>query len=124
VIVYFSNYSNNTHRFVEKLETESCRIPITGLNYPIVKNSYILITPTYGNGRTPPQIIKFLNQADRSLVKGVVGSGNTNFGETFCLGAIKVSQKLKVPLFHRFELLGNSEDIDIVRELIHGKHNI
>lgn len=114
-VVYFSNYSNNTHRFIQKLDVPSLRIPIHGElgEYPTIP--FVLFLPTYGNGRIPPQVVKFLRAVDQSLIKAVVGSGNTNFGETFCLAAHKVASKLGVPLLHLFELMGNEEDVEIVK---------
>lgn len=117
MIVYFSNLSNNTHRFVEKLEVESYRIPITGTSYSPIEQDCLLVIPTYGNGKVPGQVVKFLRQADTSLIKGVVGSGNTNFGPTFCLAGMKAAYALGVPLFHKFELLGNQDDVSIVKDI-------
>ena len=47
-LVYFSSVSENTHRFVEKLELPAIRIPLHG---PIeVDEPYVLVLPTYGGG--------------------------------------------------------------------------
>lgn len=51
-IVYFSSVSENTHRFVEKLELPATRIPILGrIQDPdFVREPYVLVLPTYGGG--------------------------------------------------------------------------
>jgi protein involved in ribonucleotide reduction len=65
----------------------------------------------------PRQVIKFLNnEENRSLLRGVIGAGNTNFGETYCLAADVVAAKCSVPVLYRFELMGTSDDVDRVQQ--------
>ena len=72
---------------------------------------------TNGHGAVPKQVIKFLNVAEnRDLIRGVIGAGNTNFGETYCLAGDIVAAKCKVPHLYRFELMGTSDDVDRVHE--------
>ena len=123
-IVYFSNYSGNTKRFVEKLENErnATRIPIDrGADTPTVDQPYILMVPTYGGGEgraaIPRQVRSFLNiKANRDLLQGVVGFGNTNFGEHFCKAAEMISEKVGVPLIAKVEVFGTDEDVNKVKE--------
>lgn len=125
-LVYFSSVSENTHRFVKKLEIPALRIPLRAApeTSALVTEPFILITPTYGGGSrkgadVPKQVIRFLNQeSNRNLLRGVIASGNTNFGADFCRAGIVVSQKCGVPLLHRFELLGTSQDVDTVLQLL------
>ena len=81
----------------------------------------MLIVPTYGGGNlkgaVPKQVIHFLNdEHNRSLLRGVISSGNTNFGTAFCLAGDIISQKCKVPYLYRYELLGTADDVARVRE--------
>lgn len=124
-IVYFSSKSNNTHRFVEKLQIDNVRIPLVIGEHIKVERDYILICPTYGGGgketkgAVPKQVIHFLNDvANREHCKGVVASGNTNFGDTFALAGILLSNKLSVPLLYQFELLGTAEDVTNMRKIV------
>jgi protein involved in ribonucleotide reduction len=117
-IVYFSNYSGNTHRFIEKLGTPSTRIPIRWDDElpTLVDVDYVLFVPTYGGGSeshsVPRQVVKFLNvPQNRSHIKGVVGLGNTNFGEHYCKAAEIVSAKTGVPVLHRVEIFGTPDDV-------------
>ena len=49
LIVYFSSKSNNTHRFVQKLDLPNIRIPA---DEPIkVTADYVLVVPTYSGGQ-------------------------------------------------------------------------
>jgi protein involved in ribonucleotide reduction len=122
-IVYFSNYSGNTKRFVEKLNGSSARIPIDTNDFGdfLVSSEYVLFVPTYGGGSEksaiPKQVRRFLNnQQNRDLLRGVVGFGNTNFGEHFCKAAEIISRKTGVPVVARVEIFGTEEDVNKVKE--------
>lgn len=122
IIVYFSSVSENTHRFVQKTGIKNLRLPLrTSEEPPQVSQPYVLCVPSYGRpggaGSVPPQAIKFLNNpANRALLKGVIGAGNTNFGELFCVAADKIAAKCHVPVLYKFELMGTEEDVATVQE--------
>ena len=120
-IVYFSSVSENTHRFVERLGLPATRIPVHWEDGFEVDEEYVLIVPTYGGGNTggavPRQVIKFLNDPhNRSLIRGVIAAGNTNFGSAYCIAGDIVSEKCGVPHLYDFELLGTTEDVERVRD--------
>lgn len=116
-LVYFSTKSGNTRRFVEKLGLPASRIPLDRSAPPLqVETPYILVVPTYGDGdprsAVPAPVIRFLNdEHNRSLIRGVIAGGNTNFGEAFGLAGRVVANKCRVPLLYRFELMGTTEDV-------------
>lgn len=124
-LVYFSSISGNTKRFVEKLdlpEDSVERIPLYRTEDPLVmEEEFVLMVPTYGGGTikgaVPKQVIKFLNdERNRSLIRGVITAGNTNFGEAYCLAGDIISAKCKVPHMYRFELFGTPRDVDQVKQ--------
>lgn len=125
-LVYFSSTSENTHRFVEKLGIDATRIPLRHPEELRVDEPYVLIVPTYGGGWSihggdthyvPRQVVKFLNvEANRNLLRGVIASGNTNFGTSFGMAGDVISAKLQVPYLYRFELMGTEADVDRVKE--------
>ena len=122
-IVYFSNYSGNTKRFVERLnENDAIRIPIDRSDRGItVDRPYVLLVPTYGGGEgraaIPRQVRAFLNvRENRALLRGVIGFGNTNFGEHFCRAADLISAKTGVPVIARVEIFGTEDDVKTVKE--------
>lgn len=122
--VYFSGKSEMTHRFAGKLMLPAARIPISRQDpVPAPSAPYVLATPTYGDGQgrhaVPSQVVKFLNDPDRrSLLRGVIGTGNLNFGETFALAGRKVADKCQVPLLYTLELMGLPEDAEWVHDLL------
>ena len=123
-LVYFSSVSENTHRFVQKLGVPATRIPLHG--HLRVDEPYVLVLPTYGGGHiipppdaggyVPKQVIRFLNdEHNRSLIRGVIAAGNTNFGAEFGYAGTVVSRKCGVPFLYRFELMGTEDDVNAVR---------
>ena len=126
LVVYFSSATENTKRFVEKLGLPSRRIPLRRNDPELnVDEPYVLICPTYGGGVSvtggnsrpvPGQVIRFLNnEGNRSLIRGVIAAGNSNFGADYCLAGKVIADKCKVPYLYRFELMGSAEDVAHVR---------
>lgn len=121
-LVYFSSTSENTHRFVLKLGRDALRIPVRPADgFLRVDEPYVLMVPTYGGGNeggaVPRQVVKFLNdERNRSLIRGVIAAGNTNFGSAYCIAGGIVAAKCDVPYLYGFELLGTAEDVLRVRE--------
>ncbi|UDG79524.1 class Ib ribonucleoside-diphosphate reductase assembly flavoprotein NrdI [Candidatus Steffania adelgidicola] len=120
-LIYFSSTSENTHRFIRKLDLPSLRISLKMCENTKTDTPYILILPSYGGGSPqgaiPRQVIRFLNDPfNRSLLCGVISAGNRNFGAGFCLAGNIVAKKCQVPLLYRFELLGTPKDVKQVRK--------
>ncbi len=118
-LVYFSSRSENTRRFVEKLDLPATRLPLGDEPAPRLSEPYVLVTPTYGGGEdkgaVPKPVIRFLNDPEnRALLRGVIAAGNTNFGTAFGRAGEIIAAKCGVPLLYRFELLGTAEDVDNV----------
>lgn len=125
-IVYFSNYSENTKRFAEKLDGNTYRIPIGTRRdtVPVRRSDFVLLVPTYGNGESrtaiPRQVRYFLNvKENRDLLRGVVGMGNMNFGNNFCKAADLISAKTGVPVIAKVEIFGTKDDVNKVTERLH-----
>ncbi len=126
LLVYFSSVSGNTARFIEKLGARAVRIPLHHTDHALVVDEpYILVTPTYGGGQgrgevkgaVPKQVIRFLNdERNRRLIRGVISTGNTNFGEHFCIAGDIISRKCHVPHLYRLEVFGTPEDVERVSE--------
>ena len=120
-LIYFSSGSGNTARFVARLGLPAGRIPISPKQaMPEVRAPYVLICPSYsdgeGRGAVPKQVIHFLNDPDRrAQLRGVIATGNRNFGATYALAGRVISDKCNVPVLYRFELAGT--DLDISRVL-------
>ena len=126
-LVYFSSVTETTHRFVQKLGMPAIRIPVKSAEGTItVEDPYVLVLPTYGSGKragtvgyVPKQVIKFLNnEHNRSLIRGVIAAGNTQFGAEYCFAGDVVASKCNVPYLYRFEMMGTAEDVEAVRGVL------
>ncbi|MTE22972.1 class Ib ribonucleoside-diphosphate reductase assembly flavoprotein NrdI [Microbacterium sp. ZXX196] len=122
LVVFFSSVSGNTARFVEKLGMRSARIPLFRGDGPLeVNEPFVLVLPTYGGGNgegaVPKQVIRFLNdENNRRWIRGVISTGNTNFGEAYCIAGDIISRKCRVPHLDRVELFGTPDDVLRVSE--------
>ncbi|WP_291473985.1 class Ib ribonucleoside-diphosphate reductase assembly flavoprotein NrdI [Corynebacterium sp.] len=120
-LVYFSSVSENTRRFIDAVGLPAERIPLRPKDPALqVDRPFVLVTPTYGGGdlhkAVPRQVIRFLNDPDnRRWIRGVITSGNINFGEAYCAAGRTIAAKCGVPELYRFELLGTHRDVDAVR---------
>jgi len=121
-LLYFSSASGNTARFVARLGRQAGRIAISPkAALPDFPADYVLICPTFadgeGRGAVPKQVIRFLNDpARRAGLRGVIGSGNRNFGATYALAGRLIAKKCNVPLLYTFELAGTENDIARVND--------
>lgn len=126
-LVYFSSATGNTRRFVEKVGFPSSRIPLHRKDPDLVMDQpYVLICPTYGGGASisrqetrpvPVQVIHFLNnETNRKWIRGVIASGNLNFGIDYGVAGDIIASKCKVPYLYRFELMGTEEDVRLVHD--------
>lgn len=52
----------------------------------------------------------------RALLRGVIASGNRNFGEAYGRAGDVIARKCGVPWLYRFELMGTQSDIENVRK--------
>ena len=121
-LIYFSSASENTRRFVEKLGRDAARIPLHQRETELVATEpFVLVVPTYGGtggeGSVPKQVIRFLNNPqNRKLIRGVIGAGNTNFGDNFCMAGDIIAFKCQIPHLYRFELMGTPDDVRLVNQ--------
>lgn len=138
-LVYIS-LSGNTKSFINRLEKILSKyynissLDIKELvhdnkNFYKLNNSFITFVPTYlegGNGidngtkeilTTPlKNFISFEDNYKNCL--GVVGSGNKNFNLQYCLTAKQYSNDFGFHLLDTFELRGNNEDLERVKNII------
>ena len=114
IIVY--SLTGNCKRFVDMCEIpEGDVIYLQDIDYDI-DFDYILITPTFGFGEVPVAVSKFLKE-NHSHLKGVVGSGNKNWGERFANASEIISKEYDVPLLMKIELHGSKKDISEFKKI-------
>ena len=86
-----------------------------------VGTPFITFLPTYLEGGNGVDFIAYGDNASKCL--GVVGSGNRNFNNQYCLTAKQYSQRFGFPMLADFEMRGMLGDIKkvaaIVEDLYH-----
>ena len=112
MIVYASRTGNNRH-IVSKLGLPNVEIE-KGL---LVNEPFFLLTYTDGLGSTPSKVVEFMKDNWR-YCKGVIVSGNSNFGKAvFCKAADTLSALYGIPIIRKIELRGFNHDYEhIVKE--------
>lgn len=141
-LIYIS-LSGNTDSFVKRLRdylllnTKIKEVNLLNVkelvknNIPFneVSNNFVAFLPTYlegGNGidngdkeiLTTPlrEYIRYKDNYKKCL--GIVGSGNKNFNNQYCLTAKQYSQEFGFPVLYNFELRGLDIDIYKVSSII------
>lgn len=110
-MIVFASRTGNVRSVVSKLGVESIEIS-EGL---LLDESYLLITYTDGLGDVPEKVTCFLEQ-NKEFCKGVVVSGNSNFGHTVFGGAgEKIAATYDVPLVRKLDLRGYQADYDAIQ---------
>lgn len=137
-IVYIS-LSGNVQSFVKRLgeylqnhyQLSSKAINIKDLNHETfpVASPFVAILPTYlegGNGidsgdveilTTPLGDFIAAHDNDKHCF-GIIGSGNRNFNEQYCLTAKQYANRFGFPMLGDFELRGTISDIERLAEVI------
>ena len=111
MIIYVSR-TGNVKSIVEKLDLPNSEIQ-DGL---VVHSPYFLFTYTDGLGEIPDKVNDFLSiKENQKYIKGVIVSGNINFGEMFCEAGIQISTKFNVPLIRKIDLRGTNEDLIVIK---------
>ncbi|OME55576.1 ribonucleotide reductase assembly protein NrdI [Paenibacillus odorifer] len=111
LLIIYDSLTGNVQRFIEKLDMRSIKItPELFIDEP-----FVLITYTIGFGEVPKSIKRFLESNHRYL-RGTIGSGNRNWGKFYCGAAETISMQYDVPLLHKFELSGNVNDVEKIKQ--------
>ncbi|NOQ50157.1 MAG: class 1b ribonucleoside-diphosphate reductase subunit alpha [Mycoplasmataceae bacterium] len=106
-LVYYS-VTGNTQKIADKLDKKNALSISEGL---IINEPFVLITSSTGFGEVQEEITKFLQENHKNL-KGVIGSGNRNWGANFCKASKVIANKYNVPYIYGIELAGTTHDIE------------
>lgn len=138
-VIYIS-LSGNTASFVKRLSEHMALwhdVTIKATNvYDLVKNDvafavesdpFVIFLPTYLEGGdgvetgttevlTTPLRDYMSYQNNYKQCLGVIGSGNRNFNEQYCLTAKQYSEQFGFPILDTFELRGTQKDIERIAD--------
>ncbi|MFJ8234899.1 class Ib ribonucleoside-diphosphate reductase assembly flavoprotein NrdI [Ureibacillus sp. NPDC094379] len=111
-MIAYASRTGNVKYIVSKLKVKSVEIS-EGLT---VTEPYLLITYTDGLGNIPIKVVRFLEH-NANLCKGVVVSGNSNFGHAVFGGAgDKISTTYQIPLVRKLDLRGYQADYEAIQQ--------
>jgi protein involved in ribonucleotide reduction len=111
-MIVFTSRTGNVRNVVKQLHLLNIELkPNLVINQP-----YLLFTYTDGLGNTPKSVEEFLEIINNQInIKGVIASGNTNFGLNFCKAADLISEKYSIPVVRKIDLRGSTEDLEVIK---------
>lgn len=140
-ILYIS-ISGNTRAFISDL-IDYAKQQATISNTPLIEaieisdasdfnqetKPFVAFVPTYldgGNGidngvkeLMTNTLGEYIDYADNAkLCQGIIGSGNRNFNEQYCLTAKRYAKQFKVPFLADYELRGTQNDLQRIYKLL------
>lgn len=109
MIIYSSRTGNNKY-IVNQLQLPSSELTSS----TVVSEEFMLLTYTDGLGTIPKVVSDFMIN-NHSLCKGVIASGNMNFGvNLFCASADKINELYGIPIIRKLDLRGNKQDYESI----------
>ncbi|MFD1125677.1 class Ib ribonucleoside-diphosphate reductase assembly flavoprotein NrdI [Lentilactobacillus raoultii] len=141
--ILFMSIEGNTRSFVRDLTKYAVGMHDQEASHPLVVSKeisdqsdfedetkpFFVFVPTYldgGNGidngvkelmtNTLGEYIAYHQNA--SLCRGIVGSGNKNFNEQYCLTAKRYASQFNVPFLADYELRGTGRDVERIYKLL------
>ncbi|MED2737195.1 class Ib ribonucleoside-diphosphate reductase assembly flavoprotein NrdI [Bacillus toyonensis] len=119
MLIVYASKTGKVKSFINKLGMRAVEVQ-DGIT---VQEPFVLITYTIGFGQVPEEVQNFLEDNHKYL-RGVISSGNRNWGSNFGKAGDIISQNYRladgsnVPLLHKFEMAGTNKDVEIVRNRI------
>lgn len=112
----YLSLTGNCRRFAKKTNLETFEITESNC-MTLLDEPFILLVPSY-----EPEMVDaaedFL-QTNVSNCKGVIGSGNLNFGDDYyCYTAIRFANDYQVPNLFNFEYQGTDQDVAKLTQII------
>lgn len=111
--VYFS-LTGNTKKIADKLALFECQEIKKDL---LIDDKYILIASSVGFGQIQPEVKEFLLKNSENMI-GVIGSGNRNWGQSYCKAAKTIAKDYNVKYFASIELAGTTPQIEELKKNI------
>ena len=111
-MIYFASRTGNVRHIISRLALPSAEIkPQTTTQEP-----FLLFTYTDGLGEVPRVVAQFMEQS-YALCKGIIVSGNSNFGHhVFCGAGDVLAKQYGIPIVRKIELRGFASDDQAIKE--------
>lgn len=116
-MILFISRTGNVRWIAEKVSATSGITCVEVKNYQgQLTQPFLLMTYTDALGETPKETWDFLKE-HHALCKGVIGSGNRNFGSLFCKAIDNIEQRYGIPALHKIDLRGSEFDVERIVQL-------
>ena len=110
--IYYYSMTGNTKSFLKRSKFDNYE----NINLvEEVNEPFIIATGTVKYGEVPLPVINFLENNSQYL-RGVISSGNRNWGENFAKAGDVIAEKYNVPLIMKFELRGSQKQLEEFNE--------
>lgn len=109
-MIVFASRTGNVRYIASKLNGDKQEIK-EGL---VLHQPYLLMTYTDGLGQIPEKVARFLER-NAQHCKGVVVSGNRNFGNNFGVAGDKIASLYTIPLVRKIDLRGYPADYEAIQ---------
>ncbi|MDF2721429.1 MAG: nrdI [Paenibacillus sp.] len=111
-MIAFASRTGNVRYIVSRLDLPAVQIE----EDRVLTHSFLLFTYTDGFGDVPGEVSRFM-QRNGANCRGVIVSGNSNFGHSvFGAAGEKIARQWKIPLVRKFDLRGIPEDYTAVQQ--------
>jgi protein involved in ribonucleotide reduction len=105
-MIAFASRTGNVRYIVSQLQLPSVEIDVDR----VMTEPFLVMTYTDGLGGVPQEVKLFLER-NGMYCRGVIVSGNSNFGHhVFGAAGDKIAEQWRIPLVRKIELRGFSED--------------
>ena len=114
-MILYASRTGNVRAIIQKLG-----LPAQDLSQvSTVDAPFLLFTYTDGLGSVPPSVATFM-ASYHSLCKGIIVSGNQNFGHAFFGRAGDLlAQQYQLPLIEKLDLRGTAANYEVIQRFYH-----
>lgn len=110
-MIVFASRTGNVRAVVTKLGLPNVEMT----EHLVINEPFLLITYTDGLGEVPQLVERFM-ETNAGYCKGVVASGNQNFGHALFAGSgDKLTTKYGIPLVCKIDLRGQQADLQYIQ---------
>lgn len=109
--IVYASLTGNVRRLAAKLDANA----IDHTSVAHVGEPFVFITYTIGFGDVPAGVFAWLD-ANRNNLRGIVASGNRNWGANFAKAGDTLAERYNTPLLRKVELAGTPADITAIQE--------
>lgn len=109
----YASRTGNVESIVNRLGLEDVTQITSGSES--IDGDFVLFTYTDGYGDIPSEVDSFL-MANSPMLKGVVVSGDTGYGEAFCQAGDKIADMYGVECLYKVENDGTDADLEAIKE--------